>query len=96
MQPMWCKQQDGDWILELRLQPRASQDRIVGVENDRLKVRVTDPPIDNAANDKILRLMAKAFGVGRSQVQLLSGHTSRDKRVRISQPKRTPAWLQDG
>jgi uncharacterized protein (TIGR00251 family) len=84
-------QRDGrDLVLNVHLQPRASRDEIVGAQGTRLKIRITAPPVEGKANVHLLRFLAKAFGVARSQVVLLSGETSREKRVRVQQPKKIP------
>ncbi|MDX1432113.1 MAG: DUF167 family protein [Gammaproteobacteria bacterium] len=85
----------GDLVLELRVQPRASADRIVGVVGDRLRVRVTAPPVDDAANRRVIALLAREFGVARSRVALIAGAASREKRVRVTAPARLPAWLEE-
>jgi hypothetical protein len=87
--------EDGNLILDLRIQPRASRDEIVGWQGERIKVRITAPPVDGKANAHLLAFLAKACGVAKSHVQLLSGETGRDKRVRIQAPARLPAPLTD-
>jgi uncharacterized protein (TIGR00251 family) len=84
----------GDLILECHLQPKASNDAIAGIQAERLKIRITAPPVDGKANAHLLVFLAKAFGVAKSQVDLESGELSRHKRVRIHQPKRLPAALE--
>jgi uncharacterized protein (TIGR00251 family) len=70
--------------LKVRLQPRARRDEIVGERNGALVVRVTAPPVDGRANDALCRLIAKAAGVAPSRVEIVRGHTSRDKLVRVT------------
>lgn len=82
--------QGSDLILELRIQPRASRDEISGLHGERLKVRITAPPVDGAANAHLLAFLAKTFGVAKSKVTLLAGETGREKRVRIEQPRQLP------
>lgn len=60
---------------------------------DRLKIRLTAPPVDGKANAHLLAFLASAFAVSKSQVSLESGQQSRQKRVRIQQPQRLPAEL---
>ena len=82
-------------LLSVRVQPRASQDEIVGPHGtDSLKVRITAPPVDGKANAHLIKFLAKAFGVPKSQVALISGTTGRDKRIAISKPKRLPETAQ--
>lgn len=84
-----------DLVLNIRLQPRASRDEIVGAQGTRLKIRITAPPVEGKANAHLVRFLAKAFGVSRSQVLLVSGEASREKRVRVEQPKKIPNPIAD-
>ncbi|HEY6693016.1 MAG TPA: DUF167 domain-containing protein [Solirubrobacteraceae bacterium] len=70
--------------LAVRLQPRARRDEIVGERNGVLVVRVTAPPVDGRANAALCRLIAKAVGVAPSRVEIVRGHGSRDKVVRVT------------
>jgi len=82
-------------ILEIRLQPRASDNSLVGVSNGRLRIRVTAPPVDNAANQRMIAILSKEFGVAKSRVRLLAGAGKRDKRVAIEAPRRLPEGIQN-
>jgi uncharacterized protein (TIGR00251 family) len=53
------------------------------MEGGGLKIRLTAPPVDNAANEALVKFLASELGVSRSQVEIVSGHTSREKIVRI-------------
>ncbi|MFQ5644040.1 MAG: DUF167 family protein [Thiogranum sp.] len=77
-------------ILDIRVQPGASRDEITGPVGDRLKIRLTTPPVDGKANKHLLAFLAKQCGVGKSRVELLSGAGARNKRVGISRPARLP------
>jgi len=80
-------------ILDLRIQPRAARDEIVGYLGERLKVRLTAPPVDGKANERLIAFLAEVFAVPKRDVVLLSGESSREKRVRIVAPKRMPGVL---
>lgn len=69
--------------LRVKVIPRSSRSDIVGFQDDVLRVRLTSPPVDGAANDELVRLVAKRTGVARSDVELTSGLTSRNKTLRI-------------
>ena len=70
--------------LALRVTPRAARAGIDGVDEEgRLRVRVTAPPVDGAANEAVLALLASELGVRRSSVTLVAGSTGRLKRVRV-------------
>ena len=89
----WYMWQDTALVLDIRVQPRASQNEIAGVVGERLKVRLTAPPVDGKANLALLKFLAECCGVPRGQVTLLSGDTGRNKRVRINNPRQLPAGL---
>jgi len=80
-------------ILCIHLQPRASKDEVCSLYGDALKVRITAPPVDGKANQHLIRFLAKCFGVPKSQVNLLSGERSRNKRIQILSPTKSPDWL---
>lgn len=86
----WFRWESDDLLLSLRVQPRASQDEFVGPHGDHFKVRITAPPVEGKANAHLVRFLAKAFGVGRSQVTLESGASARIKCFRIKAPKKFP------
>lgn len=70
-------------VIVIKVVPRASRSEIVGFADGALKVRLTSPPVDGAANDELVRLIAKRAGVARSNVEIVSGLTSRNKALRI-------------
>jgi uncharacterized protein (TIGR00251 family) len=70
-------------ILPVRAQPGARKTGVLGEQAGALKVAVTAPPEDGRANKALLEVLRVTLGLKRSQVELLSGHTSRDKRVLI-------------
>ena len=68
----------------VRLQPRASRDEILGLnEEGALRVRVKAPPVDGAANEALVHLLAKTLGVRKSSVTLVSGATARNKIIEV-------------
>ena len=71
-------------LLSLKVQPRASKNEIGEVIGGELKVKVTAPPVDSAANEAVLRLLAEALGCPRGAVQLIRGATSRHKQVLVA------------
>lgn len=82
-----------DLVLDCQLQPRASRDEFAGLQGERLKIRLSAPPVDGKANAQLLEFLARAFGVPRRQVELEAGQTSRLKRVRIRRPTKLPEEL---
>lgn len=65
----------------IRLTPRAAADRVDGVLDGVLKVRVTAPAVEGAANNALVRLLADVLDVPRSSVQIVAGGNSRQKLV---------------
>ena len=74
---------DGGVLLRVKAVPGASRDQIAGPLGDRLKVRVSAPPEGGKANDAIIRLLSSALGVGRSQIELVSGGARAEKVLRL-------------
>jgi uncharacterized protein len=67
----------------VRVAPRASKSEIIGEVEGFLKVRISAPPVDGAANVEVVKILAKAFGVAKANIEILSGQTSKTKRIRI-------------
>lgn len=91
--PAWCRWDGDDLWLAVHVQPRAKRDEIVGVHGDRLKIRITAPPVEGQANAYLIRFLAECFGVPASAVELAAGTGGRDKRLRIRKPRRLPAGI---
>jgi uncharacterized protein (TIGR00251 family) len=71
-------------VIDIRVTPRASSTGIVGIRDGALLVRLHAAPVDGAANDALIELIAKTVGVPRRAVAVVSGERARRKRVRIS------------
>lgn len=83
MSDRWV-QVDGDGvILRLHVQPGAKKTDIAGLHGDALKIRLAAPPVDGKANACLIGFIAERLGVAKSAVCLVSGDTSRAKRLRI-------------
>ena len=67
----------------VRVQPRAKRDAILGVHDGALKVALTAPPVEGAANEALVSLLAGALGVPRRDVTILRGTASRSKTLRV-------------
>jgi hypothetical protein len=75
---------DGDGVvLSLHIQPGAKKTEVAGPHGDALKIRLAAPPVDGKANAALVEFIAAKVGCGRTAVELVSGQTSRAKRVRI-------------
>ena len=69
--------------VRVRVQPRASRTEVAGEHDGALKVRVAAPPVDGAANDELVRFIARRVGVARSRIRIVSGDAGRSKVVEI-------------
>jgi hypothetical protein len=81
--PSFLRVQPGGLLLSVKLQPRASANEIGGPLADELRVKVTAPPVDAAANEALLRLLAETLDCPRGRVELVRGHTSRHKVIKL-------------
>ncbi|MDH5509977.1 MAG: DUF167 domain-containing protein [Nitrospinota bacterium] len=81
---MPCAGQGGEGVIvAVKVSPRSSVSRVESVVAGALKVRLAAAPVDGAANAELIRTMADFFGVAKSSVTILSGESSRTKRVLI-------------
>jgi len=77
--------QNSDGIrLRIYVRPRARRDAILGIHGDALRVGVTSPPVEGAANRALKRFLASVLAISPSKVEIVSGRTSRHKTVKIT------------
>ena len=81
--PSYLRAQSDGVLLSIKLQPRASANEIGEALGNELRVKVTAPPVDSAANEALVRFLAERLGCARNCVELVRGQTSRHKVVRI-------------
>ncbi|HEX8195438.1 MAG TPA: DUF167 domain-containing protein [Pyrinomonadaceae bacterium] len=77
-------EQNGSIVFTVRVVPRASKSEIVGAHDGALKIRLAAPPVEGAANDELIKALAKYFDVNKSAVEIASGATSKTKQIRIA------------
>ena len=68
-------------VFKVLVQPRSSKNMIAGLHNEALKIKLTAPPVDNAANQMCLKFLAKCLGVSKSSLEIIAGHNSRHKQI---------------
>jgi uncharacterized protein (TIGR00251 family) len=78
------REAQGGVYLSVKLQPRASRNQIQGLHGLELKIAVTAPPVDSAANSALIDFLAEKLNVSRSAVQIVRGQTSRHKTIFIA------------
>lgn len=79
----WLKSAGADVVLTLHIQPGAKQTEVAGMHGEALKIRLSAPPVDGKANDCLIGFMSKTLGVAKSRIALVSGSSSRAKRLRV-------------
>ena len=77
-----CVQADGV-LLSVKLQPRASANEIGEALGNELRIKVTAPPVDAAANEALIKLLAQQLHCPRNRVDIVRGHTSRHKVIKL-------------
>jgi uncharacterized protein (TIGR00251 family) len=77
------RHESGGLSFEVAVLPRSSRVAIEGEFDGALRVRLTAPPVDGSANKQCAEVLAKAFGVPKSAIEIVSGKNSKRKRVRI-------------
>lgn len=83
MSGLHVQEGDDSVTFEVRVAPRASRNAIVGVHEGALKVSLTAPPVEGAANEALRKLLAKALGVPKSNIEIIRGERGRNKVLRI-------------
>ncbi len=91
------RQTDAGVEIFLYIQPRASRNTFVKLLGDELKVALTAPPVDGAANKACREFIAKSFKMSKSKVLFISGETSRHKRLLLAEAELTTikSYLED-
>lgn len=74
---------EGAITFTVRAQPRATKSAVVGEVEGALKLKLAAPPVDGAANEELIRFLAKLFAIPRRNVSILSGATAKTKIIRI-------------
>jgi uncharacterized protein (TIGR00251 family) len=81
--------------LKVKVEPRSSRKGVSGLIGDSLKVKVHAPPVGGAANEELIEVLSKEFGIKKSDIQILRGNSSRDKIVEIAGRDSVPLILQE-
>lgn len=81
--PPYLQEQNNGLLLAVRVQPRASRTELAGIMGAELKVKVTAPPVDSAANDALVAFLATTLDLPKRAITLVRGQTSRHKLLRL-------------
>jgi uncharacterized protein (TIGR00251 family) len=79
-----CTETEGSITFTVRVVVRASRTQATGEHEGALRVRIAAPPVDGAANEELTRFLARSLGVAPRDVEIIGGHTSKTKRVRVN------------
>ncbi len=83
MSSAWLRSDGADVVLSLHIQPGARRTEIAGLHGDALKIRLAAPPVDGKANACLVEFLAERLDVAKSRIEVVSGASSRAKRIRI-------------
>ncbi len=81
----------GDLILHVLIQPRSSKTEIAGRHGETLKIRLTSPPVEGAANEQCRSLLSKVLKIPKKNIEIVSGLKSRIKKLKITNISRSDA-----
>ena len=82
--PLKVTEADGAITFDVQVVPRASRERLGPIRGDRLRVQLMAPPVDGAANEALVELVARSLGRRRGDVAIVRGHTGRKKTLRVA------------
>ncbi|HEV2329771.1 MAG TPA: DUF167 domain-containing protein [Verrucomicrobiae bacterium] len=82
--PGYLRAQPDGLLLSVKVQPRASRNKIGPAQGGELKVYVTAPPVDAAANEALIQLLADILNCARNQIEIMHGHKARRKILKLS------------
>lgn len=71
-------------IINIKVEPRSSRSGIVGPYGNALKVKLTSPPVEGKANNELINVLAKEFGIRKKDVEIVSGESSKNKIVKLT------------
>ncbi len=83
-------------VIAVRVLPRASRDGVAGTAGDSVRIRLTAPPVENRANEALVRFLADALGVPKGSVEIISGKGGRSKIVRVAGIERSDLFRRLG
>jgi hypothetical protein len=81
--PDFLRTQPDGLLLSVKIQPRASKNEIKPAQGGELRICVTEPPVDAAANEALIRLLAETLDCARNRIEIVRGHKSRHKILKL-------------
>ena len=80
---MWYEIEEDFIIFTIKAQPNSSKNKIAGILGDALKINIKAPAVEGAANKELIKFLSKTFKVAKSDIEFVSGETSKQKRIKI-------------
>lgn len=81
--PAWIEATPSGLVLRVFVAPRSSGNKVLGLHDGKVKVALTAPPVEGAANNALIAFLAKVLGVSKSSVAIVAGETSRKKSISV-------------
>lgn len=89
----WYRWQNDILLLKVHLHPGAKASSINGLIDQKLRIKIKSPPVDGKANKELIGLLARDFGIKKSQIRICNGELGRDKLIEIRSPVVLPGWF---
>ena len=80
----WYKENKNNLTLNIYVVPCSSKSEIVGIYNDSLKIKLKSPPVDNAANEELVRFLSKKLEISKRSIEIISGHKQKKKVIKVN------------
>lgn len=77
-------------VFKIFAQPRSAKNAVAGIHGDALKIKLTAPPVDGAANEMCIKYLSKCLGVSKSSLEIMTGQTGRTKQILVRCPDEDP------
>ena len=81
----WYKENKNGLTINIHVIPRSSRSEIVGIYNDCLKIKLKSPPVDNAANEELVRFLVETLKISKRNIEIISGHKQKKKVVYVKE-----------
>ena len=79
----WFSIKNNSVVLNVYVVPRSSKSEVIGIYNDCLKIKLKSPPVDNAANEELIRFLAKKLNIPKSNIKIIRGLRQKKKIISV-------------
>jgi len=77
------KEDKGNIFVNVKVQPRASKNEVCGIYGDRIKIKLTAPPVEGEANEKLREFLAEKLEINRGCIEIITGHRGKNKLIKV-------------